>query len=246
MSKFLLYLTARLFGCDHVVMRSRKDLIKTQFYVKNRNILDVKRGGGLWLWKYYFVSELMNEVKEGDVVVYCDSAIIFRRSIKPLINILLNSTNGVLLFYNDHKNKNWTKMDCFVRLGITNEMYYESPQIGAQFQVFRKCNYAMEFINEVLKYSCEENLINDEPNILGKENLADFIENRHDQSITSLIAHKHGITLFPDPSQFRTKNVTYTFPEETTLNRSLYKSIIYVHRLKGLKTLLLPIKLIFG
>ena len=106
MSKFLLYLTARLFGCGHVVMRSRKDLIRTQFYVKNRNILDVKRGGGLWLWKYYFVSELMNEVKEGDVVVYCDSAIIFRRSIKPLINILLNSTNGVLLFYNDHKNKN--------------------------------------------------------------------------------------------------------------------------------------------
>ncbi len=245
-SKFFLLLTAKLFGCDHVVLKSRNDLIETEFYKKNRTILDVKRGGGLWLWKYYFIKELMGKINEGDVVIYCDSAVIFRRSITPLIKILINKTKGVLLFYNDHRNKNWTKMDCFVRLGVMNELWYESPQIGAQFQMFRKCAYSVDFVNEVLSYSCEPNLINDEPNILGHKNLPEFIENRHDQSITSLLAHKHKISLFPDPSQFRTKNVVYTFPEEEVISEKLYDSIIYVHRLKGMKTLALPFKLIFG
>ena len=236
LSQILLGITARIFGCNIIVAKKQSDLIKSQFYKDNELILSQKRGAGFWLWKYYYIDELMNKINTNDIIIYSDSAIIFRKSIRPLITILTTKTKGVLLFYNDYKNKQWTKRDCFVKLDCDGEEYYNSPQIGAQFQLFQKNEFTANFVKEVLKYSCLDNIITDSPNILGKPNLGEFIENRHDQSITSLMAHKYQIALYPDPCQFRTKNSIYQFPHET-LTEQQYKNIIYVHRFSGFKLL---------
>lgn len=240
LSQILLGITAKLFGCKYIIAKKQSDLIKSQFYKKNESILAQKRGAGFWLWKYYFIDELMNSINMNDIIIYSDSALIFRRSIKPLIEILKNKTNGVLLFYNDYKNKQWTKRDCFVKLDCDNEEYYNSPQIGAQFQLFQKNEFSTKFIKEVLRNSCDDNIITDSPNSLGKPNLPEYIEHRHDQSITSLMAHKYQIALYPDPSQFKTKDVIYQFPIEKSFSESLYKNIIYVHRFSGFKLLNKP------
>jgi hypothetical protein len=240
LSQILLGFTAKIFGCQYVVAKKQSELIKTQFYKENETILTQKRGAGFWLWKYYFIDELMDKIDPNDIIIYSDSALFFRRSIKPLIEILINKTNGVLLFYNDYKNKQWTKRDCFVKLDCDSEAYYNSPQIGAQFQVFQKNAFTARFVKEVLKNSCLDNIITDSPNVLGKPNLSEFVEHRHDQSITSLMAHKHEIALYPDPSQFKTKDVIYQFPIEKSLSESLYKNIIYVHRFSGFKFLNKP------
>ena len=244
LSQILLGLTAKLCGCDVIISKNQKDLHNSTFFQQNKAILSQKRGAGFWLWKYYFINELMLQVKTDDVIIYCDAGIIFRKTIKPLIDILKNKTQGVLLFYNDYKNKQWTKRDCFVKLDCDTDNYYNSPLIFGGFQLFQKNSFSEKFVKEVLNYSCSDNIITDSENILGKPNLEGFIENRHDQSVTSLIAHKNRVKLYPDASQFRTKNIIYEFPVETTLKTPLYKNIIYVHRLSGLKIFTLPFKIL--
>lgn len=221
---------------------TRKDLVKSQFYSQNRNILEQKRGAGFWLWKYYFIDKVLNEIEEGDILIYCDSAILFRKSVKPLIKLAAGATNGVLLFYNAFYNSQFTKRDVFVELNCDNDLFYNSPQIAAQFQVFIKNDFSVNFVKDVLNVSVKDNLINDDPNVLGFENLDSFIDHRHDQSITSLMAHKRKICLFPDPSQFRTKNTVYCFPDEKPYEGIDYKNTIFVHRLSGINLLKLPLK----
>jgi len=233
----ILVISARIFGCNKVITKTRSDLIKSSFYKDNKEILDSKRGGGYWLWKYHFIKELIDEVNENDIIVYADAGLFFRKSIKKLINILINKTNGVLLFHNAYANREWTKRDCFVKLECESEDYYSSPLIFGGLQIFQKKEFSIKFIDEVLYYSCLDEIITDSPNILGKQNIDGFIEHRHDQSITSLVAHKNGIVLYPDPSQFKTKDVIYQFPNETVLKGVLYENIIYVHRFAGPKIL---------
>ena len=36
-------------------------------------MLSQERGGGVWLWKYYFINKLINEISENDLLVYCDA-----------------------------------------------------------------------------------------------------------------------------------------------------------------------------
>lgn len=244
LSQFLLMITGRVFGRNFKVYKKQKELLNSQFYLKNNEILNQQRGGGYWLWKYYFINELMKEINDGDIIIYADSGLFFRKNMNVLVSILKTKTKGVLLFYNDYKNKFWTKRDCFVTLNCDEEKYYNSPLIFGGLQLFQKNKFSLNFIDEVLSYSCQDNLITDSANKFGKPNIEGFIEHRHDQSITSLIAHKYAITLYPDPSQFKTKDVIYSFPHEEKLSESIYKNIVYVHRLSGLRIFTLPFKLI--
>lgn len=244
LSQILLKITAKFFGCDFIITETYQKFIKSAFYLKHHSILEQKRGSGYWLWKYYFINDLIHKINDGDVIIYADSGLFFRKSITELITILTKKTKGVLLFYNDYSNRFWTKRDCFINLNCDTEEFHNSPQIGAQLQFFQKNDFSLKFVTDVLFYSCKGNLITDSENILGKKNLDGFIEHRHDQSITSLIAHKYNITLYPDPSQFKTKDVIYTFPNEEKLPESIYKNIVYVHRLRGFSIFILPFKLI--
>lgn len=236
-SQLILNLSAGIFGCNRFVSKNESDLKKSEFYNKNKEILDQPRGAGYWLWKYHFLNELISTIKEGDIIVYSDSAIFIRRSLKPLFKILIESTKGVLLFHNNYKNRFWTKRDCFIELGCDSEQFYDTPLIFGGLQIFQKNKFSQQFIAEVLNASQKNNIITDSPNKLGKENLSGFIEHRHDQSVTSLIAHKNKLKLYPDPSQFKTKDISYEFPNEIILNEPLYTSTVFVHRKTGFKLL---------
>ena len=45
-------------------------------------------------------------------------------------------------------------------------------------------------------------IITDEPNEYGKDNYESFCENRHDQSVLSVLAKKYGIIAYRDPSNW--------------------------------------------
>ena len=63
---------------DGVYVYGEKWLRKTNFYKKNKNILDEPRGAGYWLWKPYIILETFKQIDEGDVVLYIDSSDTFK------------------------------------------------------------------------------------------------------------------------------------------------------------------------
>lgn len=239
-SQLLLNVSAKIFGVDKCYSYTENKIKNTIFYAQNIEIFKQKKGGGFWLWKYYIIGEVLKKINENDILVYCDSGILFTKRIDKLIDIL-KSNNGILLFNQNAPNKFWIKRDCYLALNSDNEAYYNAPQIIGNVQLFQKNNHSIAFVEEVLSISNKDNLITDSPNKFGKPNLDTFIEHRHDQAIATLIAHNYGLKLYPDPTQFSNENIIYQFPNETRLDTVLYNKIFYVHRLQNKQLIRLPL-----
>ena len=229
-------------GVDEVVAYKRSSIIGSSFYRENKEILDQKKGAGYWLWKPYIILELMNRINEGDIIIYADSGIEIINDIKLLINPCL-SNNGILLFNNDvHINKVWTKRDCFVQMGCDERKYWEGPQILASCSVWQKNQKAAALLKEWLSFCKNKHILTDLPNISGK-NFPEFKDHRHDQSVLSILAIKHDIILFRDPTQWgnRYKKVEYrrkgefvylgSYSEKVFIN-SDYPAMLNHHRNK--------------
>ena len=94
-------------GIDHIMMYKRRD-IDPEFYQKNKHILDLPAGDGLWLWKPYFILKTMDIAPEGSLIIYADSPVIFKNPITPFINHLKNH-DVLLLLDGTHRKKMFQK-----------------------------------------------------------------------------------------------------------------------------------------
>merc|ERR1712176_1636262 len=61
---------------------------------------------------------------------------------------------------------------------------------------------AVHFVSEWLFHAMDRRLISDDENVFGMGNIAHFHENRHDQTLMSLLSKKYGIPAFADVSQY--------------------------------------------
>ena len=71
-------------GFDQIISYSPTD-IDQDFYIKNRKILNQKKGNGYWIWKPYFIKKTLEKLNYGDYLFYCDSGSYFIDSIRNLI-----------------------------------------------------------------------------------------------------------------------------------------------------------------
>lgn len=193
--------SALRFGVDKVLSYRENDLFRTNFYYKNKEILQMKRGAGYWIWKPYFILEAMSKAKKNDIVVYSDSGIEVIKRLDPLFEIC-NKRNGIMLFRtHGQRNKKWTKRDCFVLMNCDSQKYWDAPQVMGSFSLYLNNDSNRAFVEEWLNYCCNKNIVTDMPNVCGLENFPEFKEHRHDQSILSLLAVKYKIEIFRNPSQ---------------------------------------------
>ena len=58
-SRDRLIASARLQGIDIIHSFAPHDYLRTNFYLDNKAILDQPRGCGYWLWKPYFIREVL-------------------------------------------------------------------------------------------------------------------------------------------------------------------------------------------
>ncbi len=179
-----------------------------EFVTSNPNIFCHKRGFGCWAWKPFVILEALKEVEDEDVVIYADSGSSLSSSTKPLVDLCV-SNGGTLLFENRNGNaqggrwlnKDWTKADCFNKMGCSGAKFYEAPQVDAAFQLYQKNKFNLSFVEEYLKYCLDPHIITDLPNVTAAESPY-FRDHRHDQSVLSLLAAKYEIKLFPEPSKW--------------------------------------------
>jgi hypothetical protein len=190
-------------GFDKVVEYSPKDIDK-KFYERNKHILTQLRGGGYWLWKPYIILKTLQrkDIKNGDFIFYADSGSYFINKIDYLTILCKKYNQDVLPFSTKSgaKEKIWTKRDSFILMNLGGEKYENSPQYGTGFILIRKSSFSIRFFKEFLKYAQDERVITDSPSKLGIE-CNGFKENRHDQSVFSLLSKKYHLKFFRQPWQ---------------------------------------------
>ena len=167
------------------------------------NHFENSRGFGWWAWKPFLIRNVMNQLPDGDVVVYCDSTMYFERSIKPYIDHVENKNPIVLCRIggwsdnkNDYRNRRWTKKSVFNSMGAGNTVA-EEIQLNASFQIYKNSPETRAFVDQYLQYCLNLDIINDE----GRD--GEIFDTRHDQSILSIMASEHPrVTFSRDVSQW--------------------------------------------
>ena len=86
----------------------------------------------------------------------------------------------------------YSKRDAFILMGVDMPFFTETGQYMAGFQIYRKSVYTIKFIQEWLFYCQDIRIVSDNKNIMGKDNYPGFIDNRHDQTVLSLLIKKYG------------------------------------------------------
>jgi hypothetical protein len=177
--------------------------IDRNFKTENQRILKERRGVGYWLWKPYFVDRLIWTMSETDVLFYADAGSYFVQRMDPIFDAIQKDSNGVLAFNmsGGHTEKHWTKRDVFRTIGAESPEYTDTPQRMASFMVFRGTAFAKALVREYLNLCCNPHLVTDDPNVDGWVEPG-FQDNRHDQSIWSVLTKKHRVATLPDPTQW--------------------------------------------
>ena len=154
------------------------------------------RGYGYWLWKSYLNYKTINEIKEGDIVVYADAGCELRlqhiHRMQEYICLAREEEHGIVSFcLNGFSEKHWTKRDVFHHLEC-DEFLEDNYQIVATAFIYMKCSNTEKIMKLWYETCCSNDyaLLTDSPSIL--QNDGTFIENRHDQSIFSLLLKKYG------------------------------------------------------
>lgn len=211
--------------------------IDEEFKSANAKAFSTSRGNGLWLWKPYFIDKVLNSVRDGDIVFYCDSGTFFTRSPK-MIYEKLTEENPLFVCDIPLIESCWTKPQCFVKMGLTDEKYKISNQIIGTYFVLKVNDFTRRFVKEWLKYCCDYDLLS--PAGLTKNEMPQynygerFVAHREDQSIFSLLCKKYGIMPHKDISQRGNDphwyySPYYFYKEPVHLNDQ-YKGILFLHK----------------
>lgn len=169
------------------------------------------RGFGYWCWKPQVILQVMREMPEGDVLLYADIGC--HLNPKGLSRLeeyrQLAIEHGIVAFQaralgeqarqdlSQHflPERQWTKMDTLRYFDVADDSWIlNSGQVGATVVIMCRQKSSIELLELWRQcYYDHFELIDDSPSLL--PNAPDFIENRHDQSILSVLCKKYSAFL---------------------------------------------------
>lgn len=192
--------------------------IDRNFRTKYKYIFDMERGNGYWIWKVYFLKELLSQISNNDLIVYMDAGSIFnnrgRKRFFEYVDMLTASefNNFRIKSLNGHIEKFYTVKETFDYFNIDqNSTYGNSLQFEAGHLIFKKDKKINQYIAEFFKAIDNDNdLITDRYN---HNQEPYFIENRHDQSLLSILSKIYGCVSIDNETDFReNREIQYDYP----------------------------------
>jgi hypothetical protein len=165
-----------------------------------------KRGYGYWIWKPFLIQKKLSEINYGDFLIYADCGCEINKNGKKrfleYIELINNDCKqyGLLSFQMNHLEKLYTKSEIFKFFDVDDNIK-NSGMCVATMQIIKKTHHSIDIINKWLE-NMHYNLINDKCNV---ENEC-FVDNRHDQSIYSVIVKKYGSIKLPDETWYENWN----------------------------------------
>lgn len=200
--------TATEFGINTYAYTPRHPAV-LELRRRSPDIMRQRHGGGYWLWKPTIILDALNHSEEGTVVMYTDSAMHMIADPRPMLRYALSYP--IMIF--EHKfppeggpaaslTCKWTKRDTFVLLEADTPRFWNIQQAMGGVQIYRNCQQARDFVQELAMAMADPRVLTDLPNTQGLDNLTGYRGHRHDQSVLTIIARKHDLPRFPDPTQF--------------------------------------------
>lgn len=191
---------------EHIIWNFKK-IKQTDFYKKNKKLLDNKLGFGYWSWKPYIILEQLKKINKKDILLYMDASRYdtdgFKNSCLGVIDFI-NKNNIDLLpgFETNYKNYQMIKKTCldFFKLDINN--FKQLNNIFTSPMFLKKTDFTIKFIKEWME-NCliEENVsYKDLSDIGGKVHI-------YDQAVLNCLLYKYKVRSFKpntkDENEFR-------------------------------------------
>ena len=141
---------------------------------------------------------------------------------EKIIKFMISKNEDIWSIRTRYIEKRYTKRDAFILLDADSPIYSDTYQYMAGIQVYKKSNISENFVERLLNYSTDKRIITDDPNTQGLPNYQGFINNRHDQTILSLLTKKFRYSHL-------NKNATNA-SDINKINVNLMPNIFYVYR----------------
>jgi hypothetical protein len=167
------------------------------------DVMNEVRGGGYMTWKPYIIMDMLTKLKENDILLYADAGCTlhpegiprlkeYAEMVSPKSNkavLAMRLLDGTTHGPDGFLEKKWTSMRIFDHFNEKIDgTIANSSQILSGFIMCRKCPESLEVIGKWLKVAkTRPDLFTDRHNEISKKSNLDFKDNRHDQSILSMI-----------------------------------------------------------
>lgn len=191
-----------IYNQEHPIFSANERNKKILEFMKHPNN---KRGYGFWIWKGVIILDMMKRSHPDDIIIYADAgcSIVFHENAKRIFNnwisdILSHRNHRISLQMEDLPEEVFTKADLFHYLDCNENSYRKSGQLVGGIQLLLNTKDNQEFMELFLEIAMMNNFhfITDEPSII--KNVIDYRDNRHDQSIFSLLYKKYGSSIRKD------------------------------------------------
>lgn len=143
-------------------------------------IINIKKGCGLWLWKPYFILKSLLLIPYDDFLLYLDADISVRKSPKDFV-YKAKEQGGIAVMKTGFENDGYTKREAF--LFMNAEDCLKISQLWAGVLAFENTLKVRNFVLDWLLWCTNYQIIADDETSKN---------HRHDQSILTILAHKAG------------------------------------------------------
>lgn len=166
------------------------------------------KGAGLYIWKPYVIWQHMDNLKDGEILIYADAGQTIISSVQPVIDAM---DSDVMMFSNGWNHMDWCKMDvaaAICPMRAAGGWTFINPQIKqaqASLIFFRVSPESRKFVKEWMLWCLMPGFCDNSPSNL--PNVQTFQETRWDQSVLTCLQIKYGYKLhwFPSSTNWHRK-----------------------------------------
>ncbi|MAZ66511.1 MAG: hypothetical protein CMF25_05325 [Kangiellaceae bacterium] len=160
-------------------------------------VLGCKKGGGYWIWKPFCVLDALSGLNAGDALIYADAGCTIYPTLESKENLLnlIDETNrsdeGVMRFASPFNERAWTKRDVFDAIAPNEFNNINGKQLTANRFIIIKGSLGERQVEKWASYVMSSVSLFDDSKS-ARPSAAEFKQNRHDQSVFSLISKRYG------------------------------------------------------
>lgn len=214
---------AAAFPFDYLRAVREKDLAGSDFWRTHGDFIKSHpRGGGYWLWKSYLVMLTLDNMADGDILVYADSGCKLNAANLPrfaeYVAAVAAHPSGVLAFEMGFLQRHWTKRATIEALERRGPVDLEAGQLVATCFMLRAGPETRALASAWYEICSDYNLLDDSPSrdasgaVLPED--PTFREHRHDQAIWSMLVRQYRVPIENDAKDPQFIGALL-FPDET-------------------------------
>lgn len=180
--------------------------LSEEFKSEFNDILRKPRGAGYWIWKFDIIKQQLTKINNNDILIYLDAGCSINTNGKirfnEYIELLNNSNESIISFQMPHIEKKYTNKELFHHFDMNvNSNNGKSGQFIGGVLIMKNTEKMIKIIDECINVLSKDHLlVTDHYNKI--QQCYDFIDNRHDQSILSLVRKKYGSIILTDETWF--------------------------------------------